>query len=109
MANRTVKTTFKRADGTPRKGYVSFAPNVELHSTAGDTAIASEYVVVELDQYGRLSISLMTTDTEGVSPVGWSYTVIEYLDGAGSVAYNIMVPSGKTPLDLQNLADIVRV
>ncbi|WP_067483796.1 carbohydrate-binding protein [Actinomadura hibisca] len=104
LATRTVTATYVHADGvTPCSGTVTFTPNTALASALDDRLLPARPIRRTLDADGGLSVPLVCTDDDAVSPSGWAYNVVEQLPGARR-EYVIAVPAGAVPLDL---ADVV--
>ncbi|MEV6309984.1 hypothetical protein AB0M10_15465 [Streptomyces sp. NPDC051840] len=103
---------FIAPDGRPLTGRVTFAPPSVLTMPGADT-IANTAATVEITaaDRGRFALTLIATDSEGMSPRGWSYLVTERLAGAEMRQYHIMLPampdSGPdASVDLADLAPV---
>jgi hypothetical protein len=93
----TVTGHYQRGDGNPATGFVSFLPAVPVLDPAGPAILPAVPVSVPLGPDGAFSTALAATDDTGTSPSGWTYTVVETLDGAVRRSYAIEVPKASAP------------
>lgn len=106
----TVTGRWAHADGTPATGAVSFLPVVPVLDPAGPAVLPSVPTTVPLDGTGAISTALAATDDTGTSPTGWTYTVVETIDGRVRPSYSIEVPKASAPtVDLASLTPAVPV
>lgn len=104
----TVTGHYQRGDGSAATGFVSFLPAVPVLDPAGPAILPAVPVTVPLDAAGSFSTPLAATDDTGTSPTGWTYTVVETLDGAVRRSYAIEVPKASAPtVDLASLTPAV--
>lgn len=104
----TVTGHYQRGDGNPATGFVSFLPAVPVLDPAGPAILPAVPVTVPLGPDGAFSTALAATDDTGTSPSGWTYTVVETLDGAVRRSYAIEVPKASAPtVDLSALTPAV--
>lgn len=102
-----VRGDFSVPSGPPSTGTVEFYPRVS--SIQSNTEIISAGVTLaELDDNGMFSVFMQATDAPGFLPTGWTYRVIEKIDGRLWRVYDIAVPSASqgTGIDLVTVAKI---
>lgn len=87
----TVTGTYVRADGEAAAGTVEFVLSSALQDAATDEIRPPVPMTATLDEAGAISISLVSTLTEGIEPQGATYRVTERIVGAPARTYNIAV------------------
>ncbi|WP_197085256.1 glycosyl hydrolase family 28-related protein [Saccharothrix sp. ST-888] len=104
-------------EGTPLQGSLVFTPPATL-TLPGAATISALPARVALDQNGQFAVSLIATDSPGMSPAGWTYQVEESLYASASVSaaaavdpslsaqrtYSILLPSSPSTVDLSQIA-----
>lgn len=108
-----VTGTYLGPDGRPLKGTVTFSGPPILTFPGSDLFMAGA-VAASLDENGRIvdadgntGVTLPATDSPGMNPDGWAYTVKESLTGVtGTRTYALLLPRA-TPLGTIDLADVV--
>jgi hypothetical protein len=105
LLTRTVVATYKLANQVAAAGTVTITPNAALAATLDALMVPSRPVRVTLSATGTLSVVLICTDTGGVSPTGWAYTVSEQIAGAYR-SYSVLIPSGAGSLDLSTITPL---
>lgn len=106
MTTRVVTATYKLADGTARKGYLTFTPSCELQNATDGTLVTIDPVKAVMDVTGKISVTLLCTDSPSVTPADWYYIVAEYPDYWRNdfvVTHRLKVPYAATPLDLASV------
>lgn len=103
LTTRTVTHTYLRLDGTPRTGPVTFRaePNVLTSITHGTTVLGD--IEVQLID-GALAVPLPVNDDPDITPIGFTYRVIERWYDSPGRAYSISLPSGTPTVKLSELA-----
>lgn len=96
--SRTVTGTYTKPDGSPERGKLLFSPSVVIHST--DEVILPNPSHVKLDSNGQFSITLECTTDPSWSPSGWTWKVVERIEGGRTFYFEL--PAGGT-VDLATL------
>ncbi|MFE9536221.1 phage tail protein [Streptomyces sp. NPDC006691] len=100
----TVTAHYLTPAGLPLSGTVTFSAPTLLTHTASDVILGGP-IVAPLDADGRISTVLPATDSPGMNPVNWQYTVTEQLSGLpANRTYNIVLPASQPLIDLADLA-----
>ncbi|WP_438292268.1 phage tail protein [Streptomyces sp. HUAS TT7] len=100
----TVTARYLTPAGLALSGTVTFSAPTLLTHTASDVILGGP-IVAPLDADGRISAVLPATDTPGMNPVKWQYTVTEQLSGLpANRTYNIVLPAAQATVDLADLA-----
>jgi hypothetical protein len=94
---------FLHPDGSPGVGSVSFRGPRTVTFPSADTLVVGP-IQVTLDSNGQFSVTLISTDTDSMSPTGWTYTVTERIYGVEGRTYPIFLPHDPSPVDLADLA-----
>jgi hypothetical protein len=92
-----------RPDGTPLTGSVLFEPPGYL-TIPGVDVISTGASVAELDETGAFSITLIATDDPGTDPTGWTYKVVERLQGVEGRTFHLQLPAASSPVNLADIA-----
>ena len=87
----TVTGTYIRQDGEPASGTVQFTLSTTLQDAATDEIRPPVPVTATLDEDGAISVSLVSTLTEGIEPQGATYRVTARIVGAPPRSYNLAV------------------
>jgi hypothetical protein len=100
---------YSHADGSPCLGTVTFTP--EPSAVAADGAgitILGPIVASPDEATGQFTITLLATDAAGVTPSGWTYTVVEsWRDGTTArPPFSISLPAANPTADLAALAPV---
>lgn len=106
----TVTRTYLDGEGAPLNANVAFAPSiVALNHPATDSTIVMEPVVVDADQHGQVTATLIATDDTDTTPTGWTWTVTEWVEGVRLASWPLSVPTtaAGTGLDLADVAPAV--
>lgn len=100
----TVTARYLSPDGNSLTGSVVFEPPPLLTHSASDVMLGGPVTGV-LDADGRISVTLPATDTPGMNPQNWAYTVTEKLSGVrGRAPYKILLPTAQPKADLADIA-----
>ena len=95
------------SNGSPLQGdTLQFTPRpAVLNATNDSTIVVAAPLVVTLDARGAFSVELPATDDTNVSPVRWTWEVVEQWSGGRT--FDISVPVGVTSnmLDLAPVQD----
>ena len=101
----TVTCTYLLPSGDPATGAVSFTPSITAATTG--TVVPVSPLTVTLDDAGALSVVLAATDdADWVG--GFTYEVVERIDGAPKRTYTIQVPAA-SPGGTLDLATVTPV
>src|SRR5882762_9326055 len=101
----TVNQTYLRSDGSAKTGVVFFSPSVR--SRVAGTTLVVDTVVARLVN-GSISVVLAYQDDPDLIPTGWTYRVIEKLDGESPRGFSVKLPSsGPVVLDSLSTVDPV--
>lgn len=92
-----------RPDGRPLRGTLKIFSPDRLTFPGTDT-VAAGSAVVELDDTGAFSVSLIATDQPGMDPTDWTYRVDESLHQVGGRTYSIKLPSTTPIVDIADIA-----
>lgn len=102
----TVTGTYLKLDGTPANGKVTFTPKTVLINTDADEIVYPVPFTVNLDGTGSFSVVLPATNDPDLTPIGWTYTVVEDINGSSqSRTFDIQIPYD-TPGFTIDMADI---
>jgi hypothetical protein len=93
-------------DGTPDSGTARFTPSPARIVSASTGAIIDGTVTATYDADGRITVALLATDSTGISPTGWTYTVTRTLTGGGRDSYPISLPATAPAVDLADLTPV---
>ncbi len=100
----TVTAHYLTPDGRPLSGTVAFEPPSMLTHSATDVMLGGP-IEARLDDDGRMQVTLPATDTPGMNPESWAYTVTERLSGVpGRRPYKILLPAEHPRVDLAEIA-----
>ncbi|MGW7416142.1 collagen-like triple helix repeat-containing protein [Streptomyces sp. NPDC054863] len=100
----TVSGRFLTPDGHPLSGSVTFRAPAQITFPAADVILGGP-VVAQLDAQGQISATLPATDSGGMDPSGWSYTVAEQLVGIPTGrTYQLLLPKARPVVDLADAA-----
>lgn len=102
----TVRITgrFLTPDGQPLTGQVVWRAPALITFGAYDVILGGP-VTAPLDATGAFAVELPATDTPGMNPSGWSYTVAEQLAGvAMNRVYQVLLPAETPEVDLADIA-----
>ncbi|CAM5609122.1 hypothetical protein GCM10010329_17430 [Streptomyces spiroverticillatus] len=99
-----VSGRFLTPDGRPLSGAVTFRAPGQITFSASDVILGGP-VVAQLDAQGQISATLPATDSPGMDPGGWSYTVTEALSGIPTGrTYSVLLPRAQKLVDLADIA-----
>lgn len=98
---------FDTPSGGQATGTVEFHPRVFSIQSSSEI-IAAVVTVAELDENGAFSVFLQATDAPGFLPTGWSYRVVEKINGRLWRVYDIAVPSASQGAGI-DLVDVARI
>lgn len=100
----TVTAHYLTPDGRPLAGAVTFhPPSMLTHS--GTCVLLGGPIEARLDADGRIRVTLPATDTPGMNPREWAYTVTEQLSGVPARRpYKIALPAERPLVDLSDIA-----
>lgn len=103
----TVTGSWVNSDSSPASGVVSFTPNVILQdgTSTPPTTVLPKPTVAALAN-GAISVQLMATDAQALSPSGWVYQVVENIQGQTATTYYIQLPAA---VPTQPLASATRL
>lgn len=102
----TVTARYLTPDGMPLSGNVTFRTPTLLTHTGSDTILGGP-IIAPLDADGRVKAVLPATDTPGMNPAKWTYTVVEQLSGLpANRTYDIVLPAAQKTVDLADLAPV---
>lgn len=98
--------SFETTSGDESTGSVEFYPRVSSIQS-GSEIVATHIALAKLEN-GAFSVSLQATDAPGFLPTGWTYRVIEKIDGRLWRVYDIAVPSASqgSGIDLSTVAPV---
>lgn len=99
LVYRTITGRFINIDGTPKQGYIEFTPTIDMVS-AGEGILPLHTVSMLVDSTGRISGSLACTDSPGVSPTGWLWSVEEKVEQGNIWWMNLPTTGGTDPYDI---------
>jgi hypothetical protein len=102
----TVTGTLKHLDGRAQAGRVEFALPYTLVDPAGHTLWSDRAVAAELDGTGAFSVQLPATDSAGVSPTNWTYTVTIATDGSSDAPFQCLLPASPSSVHLDELVRV---
>lgn len=100
----TVSATYLDPAGEPCRGFVTFTPSIT--ATTEDNIFAVP-LRAELTPAGLMSIVLAATDDPDWLAPGWTYLVVEAIEGAPVRAYSIEVPFDGGAIDLATVAPVI--
>jgi hypothetical protein len=117
MTMVTVTGTVNNAAGHPLSGTVTFTPSTGEQDPQGnpqvtgiidpgDQEIIAMTGVTEDFAGGKFTVTVLATDTAGVSPEGWSYLVTFNVPGIPAWSNRYVIPSSPDPVDLSQLTPI---
>ncbi len=101
---RTVTATYLNPDNTPEVGRVLFSPSVPIRKPG--TIMLPNPVSVKLDSTGSLSITLACTDDTDWEPEGWTWKVIEKIEGGRTFYFEL--PYDSESFDLSDAVPLYR-
>src|SRR4029079_19797950 len=85
-------------------GSIDFIPAVRGHHVAeGQIVLPAQFTAWFVD--GALTTALPAADDEGGSPTGWTYHVVERVQGGSSYDISVLLANGATQ-DLSALAPV---
>lgn len=91
MTQVAVTATYLAPDNvSPAAGRVTFTPYVPQAALAAGPFYLGT-IVAQLDAAGHITTSLLASDTAGLNPSGWTYSVREEIVGRGVREYDILV------------------
>lgn len=100
---------YSHADGSACLGTVTFTPEPSAVAAAGSgITILGPIVATPDEATGQFTIHLLATDAAGVTPSGWTYTVVEsWRDGTvPRQPFSITLPAASPTADLAALAPV---
>jgi hypothetical protein len=83
---------YEDATGTAQAGSVSFTPTSTVVDAAGKVVLTQTAVTAVLDGTGSFSLTLPCTDTAGLVPIGWGYTLVVSVPGAQANLTPVYLP-----------------
>ncbi|MEV7512075.1 SGNH/GDSL hydrolase family protein [Streptomyces sp. NPDC091201] len=95
-----VRGRFRRPDGVPYKGTLTFQVPAIIEMDEALTMVAGT-ATVQLDENGEFSILLAATD-QG-DPSGWVYNVVLLLDDGTTRPFSLALPSSVPEVDLTKI------
>lgn len=104
----TVTGQYLYLDGTPAVGTVSFLNSTVLVNTVANEIVVPKFVTATLDATGRFSIALPATNDPDFTPLNFTYTVIEKIEGRLDRKYSISLPVDAVGSTI-DLADVAAV
>ncbi|MFD4933415.1 glycerophosphodiester phosphodiesterase [Streptomyces virginiae] len=90
---------FRRPDGTPYKGTISFLAPALIELVLALTVISGK-ATAELDENGEFSVLLVATDNPGMNPTGWVYTATLLLDDGTTRSWPVAFSATDTEVDV---------
>lgn len=99
----TITGHFYGPDGTPLKGSIAFSPAAPVLTSSLYGSIVTGGASATLDNTGTFTITLLATNDPNVSPVGWTYTVTETINGS-SRSYALALPLETSNVILSQIA-----
>lgn len=92
------------ADGQSQRDKITITPSPpEVVSTSADFIMDDAPIEIVPDRAtGQFSIRLLATDSTGINPTGWTYTVAR----GTRTPYSISLPADTTPVDLSELTPV---
>lgn len=102
-----VRWSASMLNGAHPKGFITFIPDAGNIFINGDLVIGGAIRVPLVN--GSMSVNLLATDADGISPTGWTYTVVEALEKRPTVTYSIELPKSLATdgVDLDSLSPII--
>lgn len=92
-----VKGKYTNLDGSAASGKVTFTPRaLRIVAIQNETVVIPRPLSVALDITGSFSITLPATDDPDISPLNFTYSVVEDINGGGGAKYDLYVPVGST-------------
>ena len=88
---RTLTGTYLKPDGSPERGKVLLAPAVAISSSS--STVLPTPSSVRLDSSGSFSIALEATDDEAWAPDGWTWKIVEKIEGGRTFYFEL--PDGE--------------
>jgi hypothetical protein len=104
----TVFRPYFNPDGSPATGSVTFTVTDEI-AQVGVGAVPCSQVEAVLGADGTpgyLSVTLYANDDSSTEPSGTGYNVVENIDYANQLPYQIVVPNTSSRIDLSSLAHV---
>ncbi|WP_326698053.1 collagen-like protein [Streptomyces sp. NBC_01754] len=100
----TVTGRFLTPAGVPLTGRITFRAPSLITLPEYDVVLGGP-VTVALDAQGAFEVELLATDTPGMDPADWSYTVTEALPGVSPArAYQVLLPAETPTVDIADIA-----
>ncbi|MEV5138442.1 hypothetical protein AB0K71_05790 [Streptomyces syringium] len=100
----TVTGTYAHPDGAAFTGTVTFTPEPPVLTSSAEDTIVLGPVEAKPNSTGHISVSLLATDAEGVTPSGWTYRVTERWYDAAGRSYPLSLPAAAPTVDLADIA-----
>ncbi|MFJ2399842.1 hypothetical protein ACIOUE_00960 [Streptomyces xanthochromogenes] len=96
----TVTGTYTHPDGTPMRGTVSLCPHPGKVVAATSGLVVQGPVAQSLDATGTLTMTVVATDSAGISPTGFTYDVrIAFSDAPGD-SFPLSLPKAAPTVSL---------
>jgi hypothetical protein len=99
----TITGHFYGPDGSPLRGSISFSPAPAVLTSGLYGSIITGGASVTLDDTGSFSETLLATNDPNVSPVDWTYTVTESINGS-TRSYSLALPKEAPNVILSQIA-----
>lgn len=101
--SRTLTGTYLKPDGSPERGKVLLAPAVTISSSS--STILPTPSSVRLDSSGSFSIALEATDDDSWAPDGWTWKIVEKIEGGRTFYFELPEDDG-SDIDLSDLTPL---
>ena len=89
---RTLTGTYLKPDGSPERGKVLLAPAVAISSSS--STVLPTPSSVRLDSSGSFSIALEATDDASWAPDGWTWKIVEKIEGGRTFYFELPEDDG---------------
>lgn len=107
IATVTVHATYRKPDGAPFVGKVTFVSPATIQLSEAVTIVAGQATAV-LDNTGSIELVLVATDNDHMNPTDWVYRVTEQFDNdpsaKGRAPYSLALPKANAVVDLAVVA-----
>lgn len=104
LSTVTVSGTYKRPNGTPFIGKLTFRPEPAILTSGAYGTLVLGTVDAVLDTNGTFTVSLLATDDPDVAPTGWTYRVTERWNSAPGRNYPLSLPAAAPTVDIADVA-----
>jgi hypothetical protein len=107
IATVTVRATYRKPDGLPFQGTVTFVSPATIQLSEAETIVAGQ-ATATLDAEGSIELILVATDNANMTPTDWVYRVTEQFKNddtaKGRLPYSLALPQADAEVDLAVIA-----